>query len=308
MPCNRRYQQQHPAFACHPAFPDDENLFAAFLQGHGAFLHPGAGACNQNKARTSSDDEEAYVLRMDVPGVKADRISIEEKNGEVEITALRMNGEDVTKVYQEVFYLNPFRFDIDEAKAALTNGVLTLRIPKNQQANMKEIPVESASVPSELSNSSNNNIFQHTLDLPGVPASSLEVKLVEDRVRLVGKRSIGDNKRVLVQRSFEVPPNMDTLQARALLQDGVFTFLAPVHNTEEGQQLRTIFVQEAMEVESAAMADMKIADEENSSDSKATTKDETMQEDGGDVNVETVDEDVEAKETDSWEEVASEEK
>jgi len=307
MPCNRRYQQQHPAFACHPAFPD-ENLFAAFLQGHGAFLHPGAGACNQNKARTSSDDEEAHVLRMDVPGVKADRISIEEKNGEVEITALRMNGEDVTKVYQEVFYLNPFRFDIDEAKATLTNGVLTLRIPKNQQANVKEIPVESAPVPSEVSNSSNNNIFQHTLDLPGVPASSLEVKLVEDRVRLVGKRSIGENKRVLVQRSFEVPPNMDTLQARALLQDGVFTFLAPVHNTEEGQQLRTIFVQEAMEIESAAMADMKIADEENSSDSKATTKDETMQEDGGDVNVETVDEDVEAKETDSWEEVASEEK
>ncbi|KAL3936799.1 MAG: hypothetical protein SGBAC_007953 [Bacillariaceae sp.] len=307
MPCNRRSQQQHPAFACHPAFPD-ENLFAAFLQGHGTFLHPGADACNQSKARTSSDEEEAHVLRMDVPGVKADRISIEEKNGEVEITALRMNGKDVTKVYQEVFYLNPFRFDIDEAKATLTNGVLTLRIPKNQQANVNEIPVESASAPSELSKSSSNNIFRHTLDLPGVPASSLEVKLVEDRVRLVGKRSIGDNKRVSVQRSFEVPPNMDTLQARALLQDGVFTFLAPVHSTEEGQQLRTIFVQEAMEIEPAAMADMKIADEENSSDSKPTTKDETMHEDGGDVNVETVDEDVEAKETDSWEEVASEEK
>lgn len=308
MPCNRPSQQKQPVFACHPAFPD-ENLFAAFLQGHGAFLHPGAGACNQNKARTSSDNEEAHLLCMDVPGVKADRISIEEKNGEVEITALRMNGEEeVAKVYQEVFYLNPFRFDIDEAKATLTNGVLTLRIPKNQQANVKEIPVESASVPSELSNNSNSNIFQHTLDLPGVPASSLEVKLVEDRVRLVGKRSIGDNKRVLVQRSFEVPPNMDTLQARALLQDGVFTFLAPVHNTEEGQQLRTIFVQEAMEAESAAMADMKIADEENSSDSKATTKDETMKEDGGDVNVETVVEVGEAKETASWEEVASEEK
>mmetsp|Transcript_20540 Transcript_20540/g.50396 ORF Transcript_20540/g.50396 Transcript_20540/m.50396 type:complete len:313 (-) Transcript_20540:133-1071(-) len=309
MPCNHR-NQQHRAFGCHPAwrqanFP--ESLIAAFLEEHhDAALHPAWE--NQNKARrTSSSDDEAHVLRMDVPGVKADRISIEEKNGEIEITALRMNGEEqVAKVYQEVFYLNPFRFDIDQAKATLTNGVLTLRIPKNE-ASMKMVSVESASVPSDLPSS---NIFQHTLDLPGVPASSLEVKLVEDRVHLVGKRSLGDNKRVLVQRSFEVPPSMDTLQARALLQDGVFTFLAPIHETEEGE-LRTIFVQEAMEVESAAMADMKISDEENNnndnsaSDSK-TKEDEPMKEDDT-ANVETVDEDAEAKETDSWVGVPSEE-
>merc|ERR1712137_178981 len=111
-------------------------------------------------------------------------------------------------------------------------------------------------------------------------------------------------KRVMVQRSFEVPPSMDTLQARALLQDGVFTFLAPIHETEDGH-LRTIFVQEGgMEVESAnAMADMKITDDENNMDSKPKA-DETMEEDiEVDVNVETVEEAAEAKDADSWEEV-----
>jgi len=291
MPCNRRYQQHH-VFGCHPsvwaqAAADGESLFAAFLEDAATF--------KEQKTRTSSDDK-AHVVRMDVPGVKSDRISIEEKNGEIEITAFRMRGEEVAKVYQEVFYLNPFRFDIDQGKATLTNGVLTLTIPKNQAGSLKTIDVESASVPSDLPTS---NIFQHTLDLPGVSASSLEVKLIEECVHLTGKRSLGD-KRVLVQRSFEVPPSMDTLQARALLQDGVFTFLAPIHNTEEGH-LRTIFVQEAMEVESAAMAEMKIS-EEATSGSK-TKGDEPMEEDKGDVNVETVNEDAEAKDTDSWEEV-----
>ncbi|CAJ1934928.1 unnamed protein product [Cylindrotheca closterium] len=301
MPCSRR-QEQHRAFSCHPAWRQAHlpgSLFAAILERHqhdGA-LHPVWR--NQSKARTSSDEDDAHVLRMDVPGVKADRISVEEKNGEIEITALRMNGEEeVSKVYQEVFYLNPFRFDIDHAKATLTNGVLTLRIPKNE-GRVKKVPVETASVPSDLP----SNIFQHTLDLPGVPTSTLEVNLVEDRVHLVGKRSLGD-KRVLVQRGFEVPPSMDTVQARALLQDGVFTFLAPIHEAEEGQ-LRTIFVHHkdedaAIEVDSsAAMADMKITDEE------AITDSNTIKED--DMNVETVDEETESKETDSWEQVASEE-
>merc|ERR1711862_924859 len=71
--------------------------------------------------------------------------------------------------------LNHFRFDIDQGKATLTNGVLTLTIPKNQAGSLKTIDVESASIPSDLPTS---NIFQNTLDLPGVSASSLEVKLL----------------------------------------------------------------------------------------------------------------------------------
>ena len=272
-----------------------ESLFAAVLE-------DALVATNNDKVHFS-DTDQAHVLRMDVPGVKADRISIEETDGEIEITAVRMMGDEA-KVYQQVFYLNPFRHDIDHAKATLTNGVLTLTIPK-VEANTT-IEVESAAIPTDLDTSS---IFSHTLDLPGVPASSLQVQLVEDHVHLIGKRTLGDNKRVLVQTSFEVPPSMDTLQARALLQDGVFTFLAPVNESIDGQ-VRTIFVQEEDEemlVESvAAVADLKIADvaDVDNADGTSSTKEaETMEQDHGDMTVETVDEDAEAKDTDSWEEV-----
>merc|ERR1711976_512593 len=96
-------------------------------------------------------------------------------------------------------------------------------IPKNKAGSLKTFVVEAASVPHDLPS---DNIFQHTLDLPGVSASSLEVKLIDDRVHLTGKRSLGD-KRVCVQRSFEVPPSIDTIQARTLLQDGVRNFWPP---------------------------------------------------------------------------------
>merc|ERR1712232_92417 len=139
-----------------------------------------------------------------------------------------------------------------------------------------------------------------------------EVQIVKDQVHLRGKRSLG-GKRICVQRSFDVPPSMIALQARALLQDGVFTFLAPIppSSHDEGRGfLRHILVQEgdeeqeeAMEVE-ASVATMKISDDENTNCAKKADADEDMKQQNVDFNVETVNEEPEArKETDSWEEV-----
>merc|ERR1712194_840213 len=168
--------------------------------------------------------------------------------------------------------------------------------------------VESKPVPTDL----DSNVFVH----------SLEVQIVKDQVHLSGKRSLGD-KRLRVQRSFEVPPSMIMLQARALLQDGVFTFLAPIppSSQDEGQGfLRHILVQEQegeeeeMKVE-ASIATMKISDDENTNCAKRDGADEDMKQgDGVDFNVETVNEEAEQEqeqprkeETDSWEEVRSDE-
>merc|ERR1712232_340689 len=146
-----------------------------------------------------------------------------------------------------------------------------------------------------------------------------EVQIVKDQVHLRGKRSLG-GKRICVQRSFDVPPSMIALQARALLQDGVFTFLAPIppssHHDEGRGFLRHILVEEgdeeeeAMEVE-ASVATMKISDDENKDTNcaKKDGADEDMKQpdhDNADCNVvETVNEEAEARkeETDSWEEV-----
>lgn len=298
MPCNRR---NHPALGFHP-FPAESLIAALLEQASSEELVP---AWSQNKIR-NQESEKAHTLRMDVPGVKADRITIEEKNGEVEVTALRMRGEEVANVYQEVFYLNPFQFEFENAKATLTNGVLTLRIPKKEYSN-RLVQVESAPVPHDLEDS----VFVHSLDLPGVAATGLEVRIVQDRVHLKGKRYLGD-KRICVQRTFDVPPSMSSIQARALLQDGVFTFLAPVpsRTLEDQGCLRRIWVEEGeaeMEV-AASVATMKLSENGNENDTEISKKDgidESMKD--VDANVETVgdDEADERKETDSWEEIRS---
>lgn len=64
------------------------SLLAAFME-DAASTHPAWN--HENKTRTT-DNDNAHVVRMDIPGVKSERISIDEKNGEIEITAVRMNG------------------------------------------------------------------------------------------------------------------------------------------------------------------------------------------------------------------------
>jgi len=319
MPCNRRNFNNN-SFSFHAGRFPAESLFAAFLEQAsssraGEELHPpvsSRGDSNPDKEVRNEESSKAHIVRMDVPGVKANRVTIEEQNGEVEITAVRMKGKEVAKVYQEVFYLNPYQFDFERSKATLTNGVLVVKIPKNKGESNLSVEVESKPVPTDL----DSNVFIHSLDLPGVPASSLEVQIVKDQVHLRGKRSLG-GKRIRVQRSFDVPPSMIALQARALLQDGVFTFLAPIppSSHDEGRGfLRHILVQEGDEDEEgmgveASVATMKISDDENTNCAKKAGADEDMKQQDADFNVETVnDEEAEArKETDSWEEVCSDE-
>eukprot|EP00980_Cylindrotheca_fusiformis_P008128 scaffold1727_cov133-Cylindrotheca_fusiformis.AAC.31 len=248
--CNQRSNQRfmhafHPG-ACKARLP------GAFCYEEDEALHP----IRNNKARTE-ESEEAQIIHMDIPGVKGNRVSIEEKNGEIEITAVRVDAEgQVSKIYQEILYVNPFRSDIENSRATVSNGVLTLTIPKNEKST-KTLEVESSSIPSDLP----SDIFRYSTDLPGVAASGLEVEMTHDTVQLRGKRIIGD-KRILVERSFEVPPSMDTNQARALMQDGVFTFLAPIHKNEEDAPLRTILVEDGMEIE-PAVAGLKIGDDDD---------------------------------------------
>lgn len=279
--CQQRRNQRfmyafHPG-ACQARFPGS---FVFDEEAH----HP----IWNNKARTE-DSEQAHTIRMDIPGVKADRVSIEEKDGEIEITAVRVDAEgEVSKIYQEIFYVNPFRSDVENARATVTNGVLSLTIPKND-TNNKIVEVESTSVPSDLP----SDIFRYSTDLPGVAASGLNVEIVDDRIHFQGKRALGD-KRILVEHSFEVPPSMDISQARALLVDGVFTFLAPIHNKEAAASLRTILVEDEMLIE-PSVAEMKIGDDDEMNQDEAD----------GELAVETVDEG--EKGSESWEQVRSEE-
>lgn len=233
------------------------------------------------------ESNKMYTLQMDIPGVKAERVTIEEQDGNIEITAVRASadGQHVTKIYQEIFHVNPYKFDISQAKAILTNGVLSLTVPKNENRK-NSVEVETEDIPTDLP----SNIFRFSMDLPGVSANGLKVVLQSnDKVLVTGPRVI-HHKRILVERCFDVPPSMDPNQARALLQDGVFTFLAPVFGEHKNALPRFIYLeqQDDTTVESA-VAQLNLEDNQ-----------ETMIQDQQDVFVETVEAN---NDHESWEEV-----
>lgn len=240
--CQRRINHHgrfHPYQGCHrlPGMmffseggtEDDESLRSAFLE---------------NKASVCELDKD-YIIHMDVPGVKAQQVSIEEKDGEVEITAIRLTQDgDIAKTYQEILFVDPKKADFANTKAVLSNGVLTVAVPKIVE-DIIEVTINTDDSPLPVVN---ENIFQYSMDLPGVPSSTIQVKIHNDKLLVSGERKLGDRD-IPIRRSVEISSSVETSQARAFLQHGVFTLVAPKkEGIEAGVKtesvLRTIVVED----------------------------------------------------------------
>ena len=182
----------------------------------------------ENKARWNEAEEDHYSFQLDVPGVMANHVTIEETNGEMEVTAIRFDSltGDVTKSYKEIFYIKPQAAVLSDTRATLKDGVLTIVVPKKKPQEPIEMEIEIVSPPPP-SASASVTYFRVTLDLPGVKIGNIHVHAHEDKLHILASRTIGD--RVMnIRRIFEIQPSTDMTQARAFLQDGVFTFLAPI--------------------------------------------------------------------------------
>lgn len=223
----------HPFLMMHPAagFPagcGDNNLFA--------------GSDNNNKA-TVHESDDAVTIRMDVPGVKAHQITIEEKDGEVEIVAIRMEGPQVVaKTYQDVLFVDPYKFNVEQADARLNEGVLMLRIPKKIAVDSLDIEAVAMHPPSVAQETTTTNEFRITKDLPGVKAGQLKIKVSNDTLMIKGERKFGDQT-VVMRGMFDIPRGTEMTQAKAYLVDGVFTLVAPKVELAS-TPLRTIYVNE----------------------------------------------------------------
>jgi HSP20 family protein len=98
-------------------------------------------------------DREGYVLRMEVPGITPESLQIETRGRTVMISGKREiktpeNGsfhrrERGAGEFSRLVQLPP---DIDptRAQATLKNGILTLRIPKREEAKPRQITVKAA--------------------------------------------------------------------------------------------------------------------------------------------------------------------
>jgi HSP20 family protein len=119
-------------------------LFTTML---GDFPSPVTGGWTPLADLTETDD--AYLVEIDVPGVDRKNLTVE-----VTGTGLRVHGEIVEK--EKVGWLRhrsrrvgrfsyhtqlPGDIDADHISADLTDGVLTVRVPKTEAAKPRRIPL-----------------------------------------------------------------------------------------------------------------------------------------------------------------------
>ncbi|MDP8928091.1 MAG: Hsp20/alpha crystallin family protein [Actinomycetota bacterium] len=96
-----------------------------------------------------SETEDAYVVEVDLPGVKRDDVNVEVNGNQVAITGEIKERERVgwfryrTRRTGRFEYRTSLPRDVDAEKieATMTEGVLTVRVPKSEQAKPRRIQI-----------------------------------------------------------------------------------------------------------------------------------------------------------------------
>jgi HSP20 family protein len=133
--------------------PFEENLDDLFK---GFFLRPMRLEQSQEPARIRMDvkeDEKAYVVHAEIPGVKKDDIQVSIDGNQVAITAeVKRQKEDrqgektlrTERYYGKVYRAFSLGQDVDQeqAQARYENGVLELTLPKRAAASSRKLTVQ----------------------------------------------------------------------------------------------------------------------------------------------------------------------
>jgi HSP20 family protein len=98
------------------------------------------------------ETDDAYVIEMELPGVKDDDVDIEVNGRELTVSGEIKEKERTgilrrrTRKVGEFHYAVTLPMEIDEenVSADLDNGVLTIRVPKSQRGRSRRIAVNSA--------------------------------------------------------------------------------------------------------------------------------------------------------------------
>lgn len=97
------------------------------------------------------ETDDAIIVKAEVPGVEKDRVSVEVKEGVLTLSGERKVDKEVKEeqvhrversygAFHRSFTLPP-SVDADKVDASLRDGVLTIRLPKREEAKSKQIAV-----------------------------------------------------------------------------------------------------------------------------------------------------------------------
>ena len=164
-----------------------------------------------------------YILSIDIPGVKAEDISIHVKDGAVKFSAERKSRSgEVMAQYRQTFALDEHSIELGQVTAHFSEGVLSLSIPKKLNEGPITVFVQDAEAPDE----SEKEMRLH-LDIPGVKVNDTKISFERSTLTVKAQRSQGRFKST-THRQYRVDPKTtDMHAAQAFLTDGVLTIVAP---------------------------------------------------------------------------------
>jgi HSP20 family protein len=130
-------------------FSDPFSEFAQFWDRVGQFMESGGeggiGAWTPTVETEETDD--AYLVRAELPGMKRDDIDVELGGSELRITGEvkeEAEGKTLRRRRGRFAYRTSLPADADAEKvdAQLTDGILTVRVPKAAQARSRRIEIK----------------------------------------------------------------------------------------------------------------------------------------------------------------------
>src|SRR5208282_3034213 len=97
------------------------------------------------------EDKESLVVRAEVPGMRKEDIEISLHDGYLTVSGERKQDQTyaAAETYRSERWLGrfqrtislPCKVDADKIKAAYTDGILTVTLPKAEEAKPKQIPI-----------------------------------------------------------------------------------------------------------------------------------------------------------------------
>jgi HSP20 family protein len=195
------------------------------------------------------ETEAAYVVETDVPGMTAEAITVEAEGPYVVVKGERREeheeGEGETKRTERTFgtfyrrVALPETAKMEAAEARYENGVLTVTVPKGEEAKAKAITVEAEEARwPRLDVHETEAAYVVETDLPGMTAEAITVEAEGPYVVVKGERRTeheeGEGKTKRMERAFgtfyrrvALPETAKLAEAEARYVNGVLTVTVP---------------------------------------------------------------------------------
>lgn len=130
-------------------FWDPSGEFGQLWDRMGRMFEPGGtGQDTWVPAVETEESEDAYLVRAELPGMKTDDVNVELSGQELringEVSEEGGNGKTLRRRHGKFAYHMslPADADVDNADATMTDGVLTVRLPKAAQARSRKIAIK----------------------------------------------------------------------------------------------------------------------------------------------------------------------